>query len=52
MIEFGLAIKSSLEVIFKTNQKNIIEAQEYFRKLKDLSEEEFNKLFIVIEIKK
>ena len=49
---YGLAIKSSLEVFFRVEKKNIHEAKEYFRSLKKLSEEEFNKLFIVIEIKK
>jgi len=52
MIEFGLAIKSSLEIIFKTYATNNKEAKEYFRRLKNLSEEEFNKLFIVIKLKR
>ena len=38
-------------VVFKTKAGSLKEAKEYFRRLKNLSEEEFNKLFIVTEVK-
>ena len=38
-------------VVFKTKASSLKEAKEYFRRLKNLPEEEFNKLFIVTEVK-
>ncbi len=48
-----MALKKSKNngVVFKTNANSLEEAKEYFRKLKQLSKENFNKLFIVSEIK-
>ena len=43
--------KNSNGIIFKTNSTSLEEAKEYFRKLKQLSKEEFNKLFVVLETK-
>ena len=43
--------KNSNGIVFKTNANSLEEAKEYFRKLKQLSNEEFNKLFIVLETK-
>lgn len=43
--------KNSNGIVFKTNANSLEEAKEYFRKLKQLSKEEFNKLFVVLETK-
>jgi|TARA_B100000085_G_scaffold275192_1_gene292814 hypothetical protein len=43
--------KNSNGIIFKTNSTSLEEAKEYFRKLKQLSKEEFDRLFTVLEIK-
>ena len=43
--------KNSNGIVFKTNASTLEEATEYFRKLKDMSKEDFSKLFIVLEIK-
>ena len=37
--------------VFKIKSNSLKTAKEHFRKMKNFSEEEFNKLFIVIEIK-
>ena len=39
------------DIVFKTQARSLKEAKEYFRKLKNLPEDEFNKLFIVTEVK-
>ena len=39
------------DIIFKTQAQSLEEAKKYFRKLKNLPEDEFNKLFLVTEIK-
>tara|TARA_B100001094_G_scaffold121835_1_gene117606 strand:- start:479 stop:646 length:168 start_codon:yes stop_codon:yes gene_type:complete len=44
--------KNSNGIVFKTNSNSLEEAQEYFRRLKQMSKEDFNKLFIVSEIKR
>tara|TARA_B100001173_G_C15584905_1_gene378032 strand:- start:56 stop:226 length:171 start_codon:yes stop_codon:yes gene_type:complete len=53
MANYTMALKKSKNngVVFKTNANSLEEAKEYFRKLKQLSKENFNKLFIVSEIK-
>jgi len=51
MANYTMALKNSNGIIFKTNANSLEEAKEYFRKLKQLSKENFNKLFIVSEIK-
>ena len=43
--------KNSNGIVFKTNATSLEEAQEYFRKLKQMSKEDFNKLFKVTEVK-
>ena len=43
--------KNSNGIVFKTNANSLEEAKEYFRKLKQLSKENFDKLFIVSKIK-
>ena len=39
--------KNSNGIVFKTNANSLEEAYEYFRQLKQMSKEEFNKLFLV-----
>ena len=54
MANYVMALKKSKDsngIVFKTNANSLEEAKEYFRKLKQLSKENFNKLFIVSEIK-
>ena len=54
-MRFGLFIKyaglSKDNMVFSTNKPSLKEAKQYFLKLKKLNEVEFNKLFIVAEIK-
>ena len=40
------------DIVFKTQSNSLEEAKEYFRKLKQMSEENFNKIFVVTETKK
>jgi|TARA_B100001094_G_scaffold283773_1_gene296759 hypothetical protein len=54
MTTYAMALKESKDsngIVFKTSAPSLEEAREYFRRLKQLSKEEFNKLFIVSEIK-
>ena len=54
MTSYAMVIKNAspgANVVFKTKAGSLEEAKEYFRRLKNLSEEEFNKLFIVTEVK-
>ena len=54
MANYVMALKKSDKtsgLVFKTNANSLKEAKEYFRKLKQLSKESFNKIFIVSEIK-
>ena len=54
MTTYAMSLKESKNsngIVFKTNANSLEEAKEYFRKLKQLSKEEFNKLFIVLETK-
>tara|TARA_B100001564_G_scaffold128355_1_gene107220 strand:- start:493 stop:651 length:159 start_codon:yes stop_codon:yes gene_type:complete len=51
MTTYAMAIKGGNGLVFKTNASSLEEAKEYFRKLKQLSKEKFNKLFIVTEVK-
>ena len=43
-------LRSTSDIIFKTKAENLSEAKEYFVKLKDLPEKEFDKLFIVTKV--
>ena len=55
MTTYAMALKESKDsngIVFKTNSNSLEEAQEYFRQLKQMSKENFNKLFIVTEAKK
>ena len=52
MAEYAMSIKTGKnDVVFKTQSNSLEEAKEYFRKLKQMSEKDFNKLFIVTETK-
>ncbi len=54
MANYAMALKKSKDsngIVFKTNANSLEEAKEYFRKLKQLSKENFDKLFIVSKIK-
>ena len=54
-MKFGLFTKyaglSKDSIVFSTYKSSLEEAREYFRGLKKLSKEEFNRLFMVAEIK-
>ena len=51
MAEYAMSIKEGNGLVFRTKAGSLEEAKEYFRKLKQLSKEEFSKLFIVSKIK-
>ncbi len=55
MTVYAMALKESKDsngIVFKTNAPSLEAAQEYFRKLKQMSKKDFNELFIVSEIKR
>jgi hypothetical protein len=51
MSDYAMSIKSGNGLVFKTKSNSLEEAKEFFRKLKQMSKEDFNKLFIVTEVK-
>jgi hypothetical protein len=54
MAVYAMALKRSEDsngIVFKTNASSLEEAIEYFRKLKQMSKEDFSELFIVSETK-
>ena len=54
MTTYAMSLKESKNsngIVFKTSATSLEEAKEYFRKLKKMSKKDFNKLFIVSEIK-
>ena len=54
MTTYAMALKESKDsngIVFKTSAPSLEEAKEYFRKLKQMSKEDFNKIFIVTESK-
>ena len=54
MAVYAMALKESKDsngIVFKTDSPSLGEAKEYFRRLKQMSKEDFNKLFIVTEAK-
>ena len=53
MAQYAMVIKNTnnKDIIFKANANSLEEATIYFSKLKQMSREEFNKLFLVTEIK-
>ena len=51
MAEYAMSIKNGNGLVFKTKAGSLEEAKEFFRKLKQMSKEDFNELFIVTETK-
>ena len=51
MAEYAMSIKDGKGLVFKTKSNSLEEAKEYFRQLKQMPKEEFNKLFIITEVK-
>ena len=51
MTTYAMAIKNGNGLVFKTDANSLEEAKEFFRKLKQMPKEDFNKLFIVTESK-
>ena len=51
MAEYAMSIKKGNGLVFKTKSTSLEEAKEFFRKLKQMSKEDFNELFIVTEVK-
>ena len=51
MAEYAMSIKDGNGLVFKTKANSLEEAKEFFRKLKQMPKEDFNKLFIVTEVK-
>ena len=43
--------KNSNGIVFKTNASSLEEAKAYFRGLKKMPEKDFDKIFIVLEVK-
>tara|TARA_Y100001938_G_C7896308_1_gene332296 strand:+ start:24 stop:182 length:159 start_codon:yes stop_codon:yes gene_type:complete len=51
MAEYAMSIKNGNGLVFKTKAPSLEEAIEFFRKLKQMSKEDFNRLFIVTKVK-
>ena len=47
-----MSIKNGNGLVFKTKADSLEQAKEYFRKLKQMSEEDFDRLFVVTEQKR
>ena len=52
MAEYAMSIKNGNGLVFKTKADSLEEAKEFFRKLKQMSKEDFNNIFVVVEVKK
>ena len=52
MKKYGMFWKNEKDLIHITHQNTLKEAKQYFAKIKQMPVEEFNKIFIVTEIKK
>jgi len=48
---YGMYLKNGEDLIHLTQEETIDKAKQYFAKVKQMPLEEFNKIFIVIEIK-
>ena len=46
MSEYAMSIKNGNGLVFKTKSTSLEEAKEFFRKLKKMSKEDFNKIFM------
>ena len=51
MKEYAMALKNGKDIVHRTNQQTIEKAKQYFAEVKKMPLEEFNKIFIVKEIK-
>tara|TARA_R110002167_G_scaffold169820_1_gene367817 strand:- start:207 stop:380 length:174 start_codon:yes stop_codon:yes gene_type:complete len=51
MAEYAMSLKEGNGLVFKTKSNSLEEAKEYFRQLKQLPKEEFNKIFMITKIK-
>tara|TARA_Y100000034_G_C6791471_1_gene354415 strand:+ start:419 stop:580 length:162 start_codon:yes stop_codon:yes gene_type:complete len=51
MVEYAMSTKNGNGLVFKTKAISLEEAIEFFRKLKQMSKEDFNKIFIVTKVK-
>ena len=51
MAEYAMVLKGGNGLVFKTKSNSLEEATSYFAKLKNMSLKQFNKLFIVTEVK-
>ena len=51
MNRYGMCLKTGMDVINLTQQQTIELAKQYFAKVKKMPLKEFNKIFIVKEIK-
>jgi len=51
MAEYAMALKNGMDLIKKTNQETYEQALQYFTEIKQMPVEDFNKIFIVVEIK-
>ena len=51
MIEYAMALKNGKDIIHRTKQPTLEEAKKYFAGVKQMPIEEFNKIFIVLEVK-
>ena len=52
MTEYVMSIKNGNGLVFKTKADSLEQAKECFRKLKQMSEEDFDRLFVVTEQKR
>tara|TARA_Y100000593_G_scaffold76363_1_gene141126 strand:- start:368 stop:535 length:168 start_codon:yes stop_codon:yes gene_type:complete len=55
MAVYAMALKESKDsngIVFKTNAISLEEAKEYFRRLKQMPEKDFDEIFIVTELKR
>tara|TARA_Y100000389_G_C17059379_1_gene316610 strand:+ start:35 stop:193 length:159 start_codon:yes stop_codon:yes gene_type:complete len=51
MKKYGMFLKNKKDLIHITHQNTLKEAKQYFADIKQIPVEEFNKIFIVTEIK-
>tara|TARA_R110000823_G_scaffold140964_1_gene270880 strand:- start:5 stop:181 length:177 start_codon:yes stop_codon:yes gene_type:complete len=51
MTKYGMFLKNGKDIIHSTQQETLAEAKQYFADIKQMAKEDFNKIFIVTEIK-
>jgi len=51
MASYIMSIKKGNGLVFKTKANSLEEAKEYFRRLKQMSKEDFSELFVISEEK-